>query len=370
MKILFCTNAYEVVSNGPAKFAHLLLKINELYPQHEIKILTEDITNPDEQSVYKQTLRIPKMYRKLGMFLRMFQYHRRAMEIKRNDFNFDHLVYNNAIVALWSGLKFKNTVGFINDDNNSNISWKKGIFGFKWSKPHLFFLVEKLACRSCNKIVVNSQYLLKELTTKYKIPRHKIFLLYKSIAPVNKVSRTENAIPVILFVKNDYIRGGLFTLIDALKELKINVHLIIAGIADPEIPRIIHYLRNVSFQYNLNGIIKQQEVFELMKRADIFCVPSFQEALGVANIEAMAHGCSIISSNSGGIPEVLDNGSCGWMIEAGHVSQLKEAIKECLNNETLREEKKSNALKMINKFQLELMLQNFLTIISVNGKSA
>ncbi len=366
MKILFCTNAFEVVSNGPAKFAHLLLKINELYPEHEIRILTEDTTHADEKIIYKQTLRIPSVFRKLGMFFRMYQYHKRAMMIKRNGFNFDHIIYNNAIVGIWSSVRFKNTIGFVNDDTNASIKWKHNFFRLKWSKELLFYFVEKLACHTCCKVVVNSKYLFEKIKKEYKIRESKLFCLYKSIDPVVPFVKPHNEIPLILFVKNDYKRGGLFTLIDALKNLTQPIRIIIAGTIPSDVKKIENYLQGCNFLYEIKGILKQKEIFELMTRADIFCVPSLLEALGVANIEAMAHGCSIISTKTGGIPEVLDNGNCGWLVDAGNATQLTIAIEECLTNETLRNEKRNNAFQMIKNFERDSMLHNFLNVLSKN----
>ncbi|MGB4930693.1 MAG: hypothetical protein WBP43_12015, partial [Chitinophagales bacterium] len=108
MKILFCTNAFEVVSNGPAKFAHLLLRLQDVYPDYEVRVLTEDIQKPIAGKVYKQNLNIPTVLKPAGMFLRMFQYHSAAMHIRKNGYPFDILIYNNAIIGLWSGIWFKN----------------------------------------------------------------------------------------------------------------------------------------------------------------------------------------------------------------------------------------------------------------------
>ncbi len=108
MKILFCTNTFETVANGPAKFANILLNLNNLHPQHEIRILTEDVVTPGDK-VYKITVNIPQLLKFAGMFLRMFQYHHAAMRIRKTEYCFDAFVYNNAIVGLWSAVFFKNT---------------------------------------------------------------------------------------------------------------------------------------------------------------------------------------------------------------------------------------------------------------------
>ena len=72
MKILFCTNKFEEVSNGPAKFANLILEINDLYQDHEIRILTEDITAL-HPFVYRLDLKYPKALHLFSHYFRIQQ---------------------------------------------------------------------------------------------------------------------------------------------------------------------------------------------------------------------------------------------------------------------------------------------------------
>lgn len=358
MKILFCTNAFEVVSNGPAKFAHLLLSLEKAYPNCELRILTEDVSKPNEM-VYKQSLNIPKVLKPFGMFLRMFQYHKTAFKIKKSDYNFDVLIYNNAIVSLWSAIRFKNTIGFINDDNNAGVSWRNGFFKWKWEKGHVFFITEWLACKLLSRIVVNSNYLKSVITTKYRVPSAKIVRLYKAIEFPPAHSKQPNKLPVILFVKNDYRRGGLFILTEALLKTGIQCKLVVAGTPDYVEKQLQTQLNNSTVSLQFEGIVSQTRIYELMQEADIFCVPSFKEALGVANIEAMAFGCTIVTTNVGGIPEVLNNGENGWMVAPGNVEELADTLHFCLNAPEQCAEKRNKAYKFIANFNSHTMHHTF-----------
>lgn len=359
MKILFCTNAFEVVSNGPAKFAHLLLRLQYAYPEYEVRILTEDIQTPIEGKVYKQHLKIPSVFKQAGMFLRMFQYHSTAMQIRKNGYPFDMLIYNNAIIGLWSGIWFKNTIGFINDDNNASADFKAGFFKFKWNKAHVFFITEWLASKTCRKIVANSNYLYNYLKVKYAIAPRKLSYLYKAIEIEPFLSSRNNTEPIILFVKNDYQRGGLFILVEALKNLNHPLTFIVAGTPDYVEHQLIEKLKGSKVHLQFEGIVPQEKIYELMKTADIFCVPSFKEALGVANLEAMALGCSIVTTKTGGIPEVMDNGKNGWMVEPGNVTDLTGAIHEALTFTNLAAEKRLAAQTYVKQFNLQTLFSNF-----------
>lgn len=363
MKILFCTNAFEVVSNGPAKFAHLLLRLQDVYPDYEVRVLTEDVQKPIAGKVYKQNLNIPSVLKPAGMFLRMFQYHTAAMHIRKNGYPFDILIYNNAIIGLWSGIWFKNTIGFINDDNNASANFKAGFLKFKWNKAHVFFITEWLASKTCRKIVANSNYLYNYLKVKYAIAPRKINYLYKAIEIAPFLSPRNNTEPVILFVKNDYQRGGLFILAEALKNLNRPLTFIVAGTPHYVADQLLEKLKGSDVHLQFEGIVPQEKIYELMKSADIFCVPSFKEALGVANLEAMALGCSIVTSNTGGIPEVMDNGKNGWMVEPGNITDLAGAIHEALTFTNLAAEKRLAALTYVKQFNLQALFSNFVNKI-------
>lgn len=367
MKILFCTNAFETVSNGPAKFAHLVLEMQNYFPECEVRVLTEDCKSPVKNKIYKQQLYIPRILKPLGMFLRMFQYHKKAMHIKHSDFNFDYLVYNNAIVGIWSGLRYKNTIGFINDDTYATTNWKS-FWGLNWNKGRIFFTTEKLACKCLRLIIVNSNYLSALIQKKYQVPAQKVQRLYKAKEVDNEFNTKSNLVPTILFVKNDYLRGGLFNLVDALKLLSTPFKLIIAGPHATSKQSILSYIgQQHQLEVQFKGIVTPTEVYDDMRKADIFCVPSTKEALGVANIEALAVGCTVISTQVGGIPEVLDNGNNGWLVPPNNPKALANAIKTALSNPELCAEKTKNGHIFVEQFKLGNVLSNFKQLLTNLG---
>ena len=96
----------------------------------------------------------------------------------------------------------------------------------------------------------------------------------------------------------------------------------------------------------------------------LFRSPSYTEAFGVANIEALAHGISVVSSRVGGIPEVLNNGSNGWLVESGNVQNLANALQTCIKNPDERHRRAQNGRKFIEKFSKDEMLCNFVAMLS------
>ena len=68
----------------------------------------------------------------------------------------------------------------------------------------------------------------------------------------------------------------------------------------------------------------------MMYNHHVLCIPARHEALGLANVEGLAHGISVVSTHVGGVPEVLDKGNCGWLAEAENPVSLAEALKNCI----------------------------------------
>lgn len=365
MKILFCTNVFEVVENGPVKFANLLLQINELYPEHELHILTEDVSGTRP---FVHPVELPELWKSsfLSQFARMWFYHRAAMRV-RETFHFDILVYNNALVGLWSALQFPNCVGMIND--YKNISPEKDHYqnGRRSLKEKIFRMLEKISAAYYWKIVANSDYLTCLIQDAYPRSRGKVFRLYKGVELPAMPVRLPKVLaqPVkILFIKTDYELGGLGVLIQAASLLNHRVVLTVIGPKEAHRQRIEKWAANAAnLTLRFRGYRPQQEVVMELRASHVFCVPSYKEALGVANLEAMAHGIPVVSTSVGGIPEVLDGGRCGWLVPPGHAPALAEAIEECVTQPALRAAKVRNALQRVQQFDARLMYHDFLEIL-------
>lgn len=70
---------------------------------------------------------------------------------------------------------------------------------------------------------------------------------------------------------------------------------------------------------------------------DIFVISSFTEGLPITLLEAMRGGTPVIATNVGGIPEVLNHGKCGILVNSGNVDDLSEAILRLYYSEELRQ---------------------------------
>lgn len=94
------------------------------------------------------------------------------------------------------------------------------------------------------------------------------------------------------------------------------------------------------------------EIDKILCYSDLFLLPSETESFGLAALEAMACGVPVISSNSGGLPEVNKQGFSGYLSDVGDVLQMSEnAVKILSDDETLLQFKK-NALEVSKEFDI------------------
>lgn len=369
MKVLFCTNSFELITNGPAKFANLLWRIGEVHPDIELRVLTEDISEPKER-VYKMEVRYSPVFRYLGQVIRIFLYRKYIKRI-RAEFDYDVLVFNHSFHGL--AISFgeqKPIIGMINDDNSCSRNWGNFSLTKDWISYYIYGILEKWSIKRFSAILVNSLFLKKTLQKDYALNKKlsdKLILFYKAVeleqqaAPFRQMGNPIS----ILFVKRDFVRGGLGILAKALSTLpQFNFELTIIGPEERFYP-VVHSLIGQSphVKVNLLGYRDAAFVRDAMYTHDIFCVPSTLEALGVANLEALSRGITVISSDAGGIPEILDHGNCGWMVPAGDHQALANAFEHCIGDEAERQKRRSHGIEYAKNFDVHLMYLRFRKIL-------
>jgi glycosyltransferase involved in cell wall biosynthesis len=80
----------------------------------------------------------------------------------------------------------------------------------------------------------------------------------------------------------------------------------------------------------------REDIPALLQALDLFVFPSLNEGMGRALVEAMAAGLPIVAARAGGIPEVLDDGEAGLLVEAASAHALAQGIRELLLDPALR----------------------------------
>ena len=94
------------------------------------------------------------------------------------------------------------------------------------------------------------------------------------------------------------------------------------------------------------------EVDKILCFSDLFLLPSQTESFGLAALEAMASGVPVISSNSGGIPEVNIQGVSGFLSPVGAIDEMVQNALKILKDDTVLETFKKGAQSTATKFDI------------------
>jgi glycosyltransferase involved in cell wall biosynthesis len=87
---------------------------------------------------------------------------------------------------------------------------------------------------------------------------------------------------------------------------------------------------------DFTGAVSQEELPGLYAEADVFCLPTLAEAVGVVNMEAMATGLPVVSSRLMGVPELVEDGSTGLLVTPGRDGELAAALRRLAEDPDLR----------------------------------
>ena len=98
---------------------------------------------------------------------------------------------------------------------------------------------------------------------------------------------------------------------------------------------------------------KQEQMEDILAIADLFLLTSEYESFGLAALEAMAAGIPVVSTNAGGLPEIMIQGKVGYMGDVGDVETLSEYAIEVLQDEERLQQFKSAAAAHAYSFDIK-----------------
>lgn len=214
-------------------------------------------------------------------------------------------------------------------------------------------LLKKVLSKADKIIVIDSisfRYLKKE---GFK----NVFFLANPLSPhiIETISHNSNIVRKankIMFAGNVIPTKGIFELIEACGPIE-NVEVHILGAISTEIyDEVKKKTESMPAVFHIAGEVSQEKIIQEMLSSRIFVLPSYTEGFPNVILESMAAGCCIVATDVGAIPEMLDGdaeNACGIVVKAKDAKDLQRAIREVLNDETVAENLRNNAINKVNK---------------------
>ena len=175
----------------------------------------------------------------------------------------------------------------------------------------------------------------------------------------NESCRDKN---ILLFVGTVIRAKGIEELLKAFEILKKKYNTLvlrIAGYIDGKYKSILNKIcreKNI-YDVHILGSVSGEQLLEEYLKAGIFVFPSHFETSPNVVMEAMATGLPIVTTRVGGIPDMIDDGISGFLVNAGNVSEIVEKVELILNNSSLADNLGKKAKeKALEKFTEEAVV--------------
>jgi glycosyltransferase involved in cell wall biosynthesis len=238
---------------------------------------------------------------------------------------------------------------------------KKIIYHIHGAEYHLFsektipilkFLI-KMFINNSDCIVCLSEVWKSFFTSNFNPKNIKILpniIDYPSISTLNK----ESSVLEFLFLGQITNRKGIYDLIDVLSQNKEKyfdkIKVVVGGNGDVEKFKTIIKEKQINGLVEFIGWVTCKKKIYSLQSADVYILPSYNEGLPISILEAMSYGKAIISTNVGGIPEIVIPGRNGILIEPGNLLDIEEAIDFFIHN--------SNKIKSFGKESKNIVMKH------------
>jgi len=186
--------------------------------------------------------------------------------------------------------------------------------------------LEKECYDKATRIFVMSNYIGNSMAQDYKISADRISTVYPGTnVPAARENRTYYDGKTILFVGVDFERKGGRSLLEAfssVKKIVPDARLVIVGCQ----------IENTDPSIVVKGRLSLELTAKEFREASIFVMPSLREPFGLVFVEAMTNGLPCIGTRVESIPELIDDGETGFLVDVSSPEQLADRIVRLLTN--------------------------------------
>lgn len=213
------------------------------------------------------------------------------------------------------------------------------------------------------KIIACSNYMKSEIINTFKVAKDKLWVIPNGVYSKN-FNFDFNALDfrrnyalddekIIFFIGRHVFEKGIQLLIDAAPQIIAgynNAKFVIAG-DGPMTEELKYKVKNMGLENKVlfSGYMNNEIKSKLYRVANVAVFPSLYEPFGIVALEAMASGCPVVVSDTGGLSELVEHKVNGMKMINGLTESLRDNVLELLRDDELCKRIKKNAKESVNE---------------------
>ncbi|NHV96939.1 MAG: glycosyltransferase family 4 protein, partial [Thaumarchaeota archaeon] len=243
------------------------------------------------------------------------------------------------------GLKHLNRVPLVSTIHATEYGRRGGVFS---DYNRMIHEIEVWLGSESKRVICCSHFMAEQVNKVLGVPYEKIRVIPNGIDPaiftnlkgVGEVrSRfAERGEKLVLFVGRLVVEKGVHVLLDAIPKVlqKVEAKFVIAGdgyLRSEVVKRVAE--RGLGGKVHVTGYLDTDTIRRLFLAADVCVIPSLYEPFGIVALEAMAAGCPVVASDTGGLSEIVEHEKTGVKVYPNNPDSLAWGILRVLESKDL-----------------------------------
>ena len=227
-----------------------------------------------------------------------------------------------------------------------------------------FHAITRFSILESDALTAVSRYLKDETVRDFSVPPERIEVIPNFIdtsvwrpdrEPCHRSKLAPAGEKIVMHVSNFRAVKRVEDVVEVFARIRREVPTRLVLVGDgPDRPRALKRAADLGVQDHVRFLGKYASVEEILSCADLFLLPSETESFGLAALEAMACGAPVVSTRAGGLPEVIDHGSTGFLFDVGAVDEMAAAGVRLLTDAALHDSISSAArATAVERFSVE-----------------
>lgn len=365
MRVLFFNYEYPPLGGGAANATAYILREFAKIPNLEVDLVTSAIDDKYHLEKISDNVKIHKLpigknennlhfqsQKDLLVYSWKAYFFSKTL-IRQNNYDLTHSFFSVPCGFLSLVLKYQYNLPYIVSLRGSDVPGYSDRFSWIY---YILLPIIKYIWKKSGAVISNSDD-LKDLALKAR-PSQEIGVIHNGIDinnfKPNRNKKISDKFIITPGASRVTKRKGLEFLIKAVKQLLPkypNILLKIMGDGD-EKENLIILVKKLNLKNNVQflGRIPREETVGYYQEANVFILPSFNEGMSNAMLEALATGLPIIATETGGTKELVTEGINGFVVAMGSREDLAERIERLISNpelcEKMSQESRQRAEKM------------------------